>query len=269
LLVFTKKERVDDRSWMRGENLFAFYDRSPRRPFKVFRELLNAWVAEIPDDAAAEVVARMRKGEDLGFATSLCEVILHRALRQLGFALRAHPELPGTSNRLDFAIFRDDERMAYLEVTTINPPDPHKPRDRREGAIFETLNAAALPDDVRLIYEVRSYGKTNPSQKRIKRVVERWAHENVAFARTSRRVEKEFVIDDWRFRLALVAGFKPRPGARRIAMYGALNGQMVGCSTINRRTPQGVERQGGKIWGRTRSALCHRCIRSHRQPRLP
>jgi hypothetical protein len=233
LPIFTEKEQSDDRPLMRGEDLFAFYDRCPRRPFEVFRQLLNAWVAEMPDDAAAEVIARMRKGEDLGFATGLCEVILHRALSQLGFSLRVHPELAGTSNRLDFAICRDGRRMAYLEATTMNPPDAHKPRGRREGAIFETLNAATLPDDVRLIYEVLSYGKASPSLKKIKQCVELWARENAAFARKGQPVNKELEIGDWRFRLGLRAGFKPRPGGRRIAMYGTLNGRMVGAPPSN------------------------------------
>jgi hypothetical protein len=248
LPVFPKKERADDRPQRRGEDLFSFYDRSPRRPFEIFRELVT-WVAKMPNDAAAEVAARMRKGGDLGFATSLCEVILHRALNQLGFVLRAHPEIPGTSNRLDFAILRDGEPTAYLEVTTINPPDLHKPRDRRESAIFETLNAAALPDDVRLSYEVFSYGTASPSQKTIKTVVERWVHENAAFARGGRRVDKEFVIGDWRFRVGLLAGFKPRPGGRRIAMYGALNGRMVGIPPSNQGLRKALNEKAGKYGG--------------------
>jgi hypothetical protein len=246
LTVFSNKTRTDDRPRMRGEDLFAFYDRSPRRPFEVFRELVNSWAAEIPDDPARDVVSRMRKGGDLGFATSLCEVILHRAIGRLGFALQAHPELPGTSNRLDFAILRDGERIAYLEVTTINPPDPHKPRDRWEGAIVGTLNAAALADDLRLIYEVGSYGKSSPSQKRIKTAVECWAHQNAAFARAGRRVERILDIDDWRFRLRLLPGFKPRPGGRRIAIYGALNGRMVGAPPSSEGLCKALDQKAAK-----------------------
>ena len=94
--LFDVRDRTDDHPKTRGEGLFAFYDRMSRRPFAIFRDVVNEWIAEMPAETAAEIVARMRKGEDLGFATGLSEIILHAAFCRLGFTLDAHPEILGT-----------------------------------------------------------------------------------------------------------------------------------------------------------------------------
>lgn len=94
--LFDVRDRTDDHPKTRGEGLFAFYDRMSRRLFAIFRDVVNEWIAEMPAETAAEIVARMRKGEDLGFATGLSEIILHAAFCRLGFTLDAHPEILGT-----------------------------------------------------------------------------------------------------------------------------------------------------------------------------
>lgn len=228
--IFEEKDRSDDRPKTRDEHLFAFYDRAARRPFAVFRDLVNAWLADMPVDAAAEVVKRMRKGDDLGFATGLSEIVLHTTLRRLGFVLEAHPEIPGIRNRLDFLIRQPDgTRVAYLEITTMNPPAAEVARDRREAIVFEALNGAVLPDDLRLSYEVASFGMASPSVTKIRAAVERWASAHADAARNTPAVDETFLVDDWKLRLALISGFAPRPGGRQIAVYGIMNGRFVGA----------------------------------------
>jgi hypothetical protein len=70
----------------------------------------------------------MRKGGDLGFGTGLSELMLHAALLRLGCSLEPHPEMPDTTKRLDFLVRRQDgERVAYLEITTMNRPPRRSP----------------------------------------------------------------------------------------------------------------------------------------------
>jgi hypothetical protein len=229
LPVFDERERTDDRPRARTEGLFAFYDRVPRRPFTVFRDVVNEWMAEMPAEAATEIVARMRTGEDLGFATGFGEIMLHAAFRRLGFSPEPHPMIPGTSNRPDFLLRRSSqERVAYVEITTMNPPTEEVSRGHREAVVFEALNRATLPDDLRLSYEVTSYGTASPSLRRIRPAVKRWAAKHAEAARAGTPVREILALDDWRFSLALMSGFAPRPGGRQIALYGLMNGRFVG-----------------------------------------
>jgi hypothetical protein len=176
----------------------------------------------------------MRKGDDLGFETGLSEIMLHAALRRLGFQLEAHPEIPGTQNQPDFLVRSAvGDRVMYVEITTINHAAERAPRDRREAVVFEAMNGARLPQDARLSYEVLSYGRASPSVNRIRTAVERWATNNVVVARAGKYVAQIFPLDGWCFRIALLTGFKPRPGGRQIAMSGALNGRIVGAPPVS------------------------------------
>ena len=113
LPVFEEKERTDNRPKARTEGLFAFYDRVSGRPFSIFRDVVNRWVAEMPAETAAEIVARMRKGEDLGFATARSEIMLHAVFHRLGFIPEPHPTIVSTPNRPDFLLRRpSQERVA-------------------------------------------------------------------------------------------------------------------------------------------------------------
>jgi hypothetical protein len=47
-------------------------------------------------------------------------------------------------------------------------------------------------------------------------------------ARGAGVLQKSFVLNDWSFILALMSGFAPRPGGRQIALYGVMNGRIVG-----------------------------------------
>lgn len=248
--IFEEKERTDARPKAKYEGLFAFYDRVSRRPFAVFRDVVNRWVAEMPAETAAEVIARMRKGEDLGFATGLAEILLHAAFCRLGFSPEPHPTIPGTSNRPDFLLRRSSqERVAYVEITTMNPAAGDVSRDRREAVVFEALNGARLPEDLRLGYEVTSFGKASPSAKRIRAAVECWAVKRAEAARAGVQVREVFAVDDWCFALVLMSGFAPRPGGRQIALYGVMNGRIVGVVPSNKGLAGALDTKATKYGG--------------------
>lgn len=229
MAVFDHKERTDGRPKTRREGTFEFYDRVSWQSVGVFRDLVNQWLSEMPAETATEIAARMRGKQDLGFASGLSEITLHAALLRLGFKLEPHPEIPGTPNRPDFLVLRaNGERLAYLEITSINPASTQVGRDKREGVVFEGINSAVLPDDLRLLYEVITYGKSSPSERKVRAAIERWAGEQAKAARSGERVEKDFLLDDWRFRLVLL--HVPDAGAegRKIAIHGIMDGRIIG-----------------------------------------
>lgn len=227
--IFDDRERTDSSPKSRTEGLFQFYDRSSRPAFAVFRRLVNEWVGAMPEGVQRELEARMRAGGNLGFASGLAEIIMHEVMRCQGYSLQPHPDVPGTANHPDFLVRRaDGTPLAYLEVTTINPPVAAEARDKREAVVFEALNNAVIPEDLRLGYEVRSFGTASPSAKRIRAEVERWAEEHADEARAS-LVQQNFQIDDWSFSLDLTGGFKARPDGKRIAFRGMINGRVLGA----------------------------------------
>lgn len=228
--LFEEKERNNDAPKARTERLFSFYDRSSRPEFDDFRRLINQWVDELPASIITDISGRMRSDIDLGFDTALTEILIHASLTRLGFQLTPHPEITNTTRRPDFLICDGTGTpVAYIEVTTINPATAELGRDTREGVVFEALNDANIPEDLRLSYGVPRFGAASPSVNRIRAAVERWSTEHAVTARNGNAVEQDFEIDDWSFRLALLGGFRPRPGGRKIAFHGTMNGHFWGA----------------------------------------
>jgi hypothetical protein len=228
--VFDNRIRDDERPKSRAMSLFEFYDRCSRPGHADQRRLINHWIDEIePEAARTEISARMHTGGDIGFVSAFAEVLAHAVLVRFGFALTPHPEVPGTSNRPDFLVTSEaGDRVAYLEITTLNPSNQDVGRDAREGQLFETLNRCELPDDLRLEYSVLAFGQGSPPGRRISREVERWAVAEAQLARDGFRIERTFEIDGWHIQLALLPGFEGSPNSRRIAVWGLIDGNFVG-----------------------------------------
>jgi hypothetical protein len=84
-----------------GESLFEFYDTCAVATFATYRSLVNEWLRQLPPNHAAKMAGRM-KGRNVQFQRALCELIVYRLLRQLGYDVDIHPQLPHTTRKPDF-----------------------------------------------------------------------------------------------------------------------------------------------------------------------
>jgi len=160
----------------------------------------------------------MRQSGDLGYEGGLVELMMHASLTRLSFEVEVHPTLEAKGNRPDFLLRNADrEPVAYVEVTTINPTKDAVAADRREAVIYDRLNRARIPEDLRLSYHVERCVADSPSLNKLLAAVEIWAREVADEARSGAVMERVFEAGDWEIGLRLVAGFRPRPGGRRIA----------------------------------------------------
>jgi hypothetical protein len=227
--VFEDKERTDPSPKRRNELTYAFYDRVAGEKFEVIRDLVNTWTGELPASEISEVVARFRTPEEIKFDTAVAEIVMHAAFRRLGFQVDVHPDLGDVRRTPDF-LLRDstDKPLAYVEVTSINPPDDEVGRNNREALIFEALNQVDIPGDLGLMYDVEAFGQDSFSTQWARREVASWAIENAERARRQENVERVFTFRTWRLRLSLHALSEDRPNSRKVFMWGDINGRFTG-----------------------------------------
>lgn len=217
-MLFHDIDRTDATPKRQSETLFTFYDRNSRPEFGTYRKLLERWLAEMPPADAKNLVPQMKKGGDLGFESGLVELVMHASFNRLGYVVDVHPELKENNNRPDFLLrSTGGEPLAYVEVTTINPPNDAVGDNGREGPIHDRLNRVRLPEDMRLGYRVEKRGTDSPSLKRLAAEVESWAQGAAEAARSGILAERVFRAGGWEISLRLVPGFKPRPGGPQIA----------------------------------------------------
>ncbi len=216
--LFDDIVRSDDSQKRQGESLFRFYNRTSRRAFQPYRDLVHKWLNEMPPSAAVALTGQMRTDDDLHYSTGLCELVTHASLRRLGFDVEVHPVLKSNANRPDFCVTTDGQKLAYVEVTTINPPRDEIASDRREAQIYDRLNQLSIPDDLRLGYDVLVYGLSSPSLARLAAEAGRWVLANADAARRKEEVQGVFEAGDWKIQLHLFGGFRARAGGPRIAI---------------------------------------------------
>jgi hypothetical protein len=165
-ILFEDRERTRTEPLRRGEMIFDVYDSCASPCYKEFRSVVNKWLAQMPASDRAELIARFRYGGDREFGASLCELSLHAFIVGSGLRARPHPEVPGSAKRPDYAaIDQADVPLAYIEVTTVNPPAAQEAEKNRENPVFmmravtPSTEVAAMRPDHRLLSAVLQVGE--------------------------------------------------------------------------------------------------------------
>lgn len=204
--LFENRERTRMEPLRRGEALCDFYDSCARPGYEEFRSVVNGWLAQMQPSARTELISRMRYGGDREFGASLSELSLHAFVVGSGFRASPHPAVPGSAKRPDYAaIDQSDARLAYIEVTTVNPPAAQDAEKNRENPVFNAINDAKIPAGSILGYKLVRAGKSSPALKPFVGAVESWARENVEMAKST-QVSKTFTAGDWIMELDLYSG---------------------------------------------------------------
>jgi hypothetical protein len=148
----------------------------------------------------------MRYGGNREFGASLSELLLHAFIVGSGLSAKPHPDVPGSAKRPDYAaIDRVSAPLAYIEVTTVNPPAAQEAEENRENPVFDAINQSRIPAGSILGYKLLCAGKSSPALRSVVAEVERWAHESAEIART-KEVSRVFTVGDWVIELDLYSG---------------------------------------------------------------
>ncbi len=219
LVLFEDRERTRTEPLRRGETLFDFYDSSASPGYNEFRAVVNSWLAQTPAGDRAELISRMRYGGDREFGASLSELSLHAFIVGSKHRARPHPKVPGSMKRPDYAaIDQADATVAYIEVTTVNPPAAQEAEKNRENPVYNAINAAKIPAGSILGYRLLRAGKSSPALRPLVADVERWARDNAEAAKT-KEVSRTFSAGDWSIELDLYSGGSdPEPPTEAIGV---------------------------------------------------
>jgi hypothetical protein len=191
----------------RGEKLFDFYNQCTRPGYDEFRSLVNEWISQLPISDQAEMLSRMSRGGDRQFQSGLVELLVHAFLRALNLKVTVHPTLDGTARHPDFAVLdSDDQLLAYVEVTTVNPANLVDAEENRQSSIYNAIDKIKLPIGCVFGYDVIRAGTSSPSIAPLIRDIEAWARESGAIDNPERRTVRRFVAGDWEIELDLFSG---------------------------------------------------------------
>ncbi len=90
-MIFTDYQRANASPKANRESNFAFLDRSARPEMERVRHYLESLVGEYPQEERAELVARLKCGNDTHFKSAVFELALYAFLVRLGYTLSPPP----------------------------------------------------------------------------------------------------------------------------------------------------------------------------------
>lgn len=240
-MIFDAKPRSRTAPKSRGESDYAFYDSSARPEFQVYRDLLNTWVAELPEADRSELITRFKKNDSLGYQAALAELVIHGALKRRGYSIELHPLTGHETRRLDYCVRDTAGAIAsYVEVTSFGPAQDEVAEANRDASIYNAIDKVKLPPGFRLGYDVVEYGKTTPKIGKLCSEVEAWA---ALSAQDDPSVipSNVFEAGDWKIKLMLFGGFR-----KDVEVTRSIGGAMNDLRVVNAETEirEALEKKG-------------------------
>jgi hypothetical protein len=229
--VFDQSERTDATRATYSESTFAFLNRVSGPFWQRVRDLIEVWFERLCDDAKADVIARLRSGDDRQFQAAFFELYCHETLLRLGCRVTCHPDVGQGSRRPDF-LAEIGQGSLVLEATVAARSDKEVAAGRREAQVYDVINRVQSPDFF-LYVEVQEAGQSPPSATRLRPRLEAWlkALDYDAIRRAADEGNlfhspdvPRFPWEDrgWRVEFLPIPKYKARgkPGLRPIGVHG-------------------------------------------------
>jgi hypothetical protein len=138
VILFDEKTRSYDGP---SKNLTSNYDYindSSRNDVSALRITLNQWFSRYPTEGQAELKSRLIRGET--FDDAFFEMYLHELFLCMGFHLKLHPEMNGSTNHPDFYGISHKIEI-YLEAKVdYNTSKEERSRKRIRDSILDKIN---------------------------------------------------------------------------------------------------------------------------------
>lgn len=251
--LFDQVNRADPSPAGHGEDSFSFMNRVDQPLWARVREVLDAWFAEYPRDAASDLEARFRDADPRQHFAAWWELYLFTLYRRLGYGVTVHPAVAGSSSQPDFLIARQGEEL-YVEAAIVNSGivDDENRHGAREGWIYDLVNEAHDPN-FHVQLEFDAVGMERPKVAEIVRPLEKWLAgldpDAVAEAMNADEEPPELClrVRDWELiftPLPIKAEARGKPG-RLLGIYPA-SGGFVNDKEMVRKTLQRKRRHYGR-----------------------
>ncbi|MDR7134514.1 hypothetical protein J2X06_001698 [Lysobacter niastensis] len=235
-MLFSDYCRTNDSPRRNEESQFAFLDRSARPEIERAREILSVCLTHFPENDADELMARIQSGDDVLFASATFELLLHEGLKRQGYALRAHPEVPGSQRRPDFLVTTPLGDEFYLEaVLTAEKGRVVAGARKRIGVVEDALARQPHPDFY-VFLSGSGAPKTPPKAAKCLADIHEWLDsldpDQVTANRESGYPHTTWSHDGWKLGITAI----PLPPERRGTSTTLVGGMSTGAHMVDARS---------------------------------
>lgn len=170
--MFSNRLRTDGSPADHSESTAAFLDRIAGSYWDQVRELIEAWVSDLPASARGDVVGRL-KDDDYGqLSGAFWELYLHQTFLRSGYDITIHPIVLGSERQPDFLV-SDGTEAFYAEAKTLVGRAANKGESARKARLYDRINKINCPNFF-LGIDVNAVGPADISAKPLCRALESW-----------------------------------------------------------------------------------------------
>ena len=171
--LFDDIVRTEGRPRWEAEPSYIYYNTSARPGIAAIRDLLEEWFDRFPAASQADLCGRFRSPDEAHHEGAFFELYIHELACKMGFELRDHPDIPGSTNHPDFLAVRGNQPLFFLEATIAASSATQVAAEKRQAEVYDCLNRMVSPNFFLLI-EVEGAPATPPPAAKLRRDLERW-----------------------------------------------------------------------------------------------
>lgn len=170
--VFSDLERTGPSPAGHNEPTFRFLDRVAGDYWDQVRDLIEAWIANVPAARRADLIGRLRSTDNANHVGAYWQLHLHETYRRSGFTVTTHPEVPAGARQPDFLVARNAESY-YVEAKCLISKGGDAGASSRKRRLYEALDKIDCPNFF-LQIDVDSVGSADLPTKALRRKLEAW-----------------------------------------------------------------------------------------------
>lgn len=143
--VFDDFQRTHTEYKSRREPQFSFLNRSALPEFAEVRRRVDSWYGHMPPQNVGDIRVRLRSTIDAHHYAALFELLIHELLLKLGWSVKPHPSIVGTTHHPDFLASKGGEAV-IVEATEVRPVRSIWSSNPLEDDLLDAIDELHSPD---------------------------------------------------------------------------------------------------------------------------
>ena len=152
-----------------NEPTYNYYNRSSRKDIAIIRDTLENWFSEIPDSEKSSIRSSFKKS----FDDSFYELFLYNLFKKLGYKVKIHPSIEGTTKKPDFLIEKDGVEIYVEAKISKDKNSKEEALERMTNQFYDSMNKLRSNDFMIGIKEVCFISGKQPKTKKIVQELEK------------------------------------------------------------------------------------------------
>lgn len=163
ITLFDKKERTLQGPADYNTDIYSYYNDSARPDVGHVRDQLESWFAKYPQDEKEELKSRVKAT----FNSAIFELFIFALFTELGYSLKIHPVIAGTTKRPDYLAKKGND-LFYIEVKFMTMLSQNEQSlERRKNAVLDAIDKIDASNFLLKLEDISFKDNSQPSGKEI------------------------------------------------------------------------------------------------------